>query len=344
MIEQTGQRKQSGAGRRPVHDRPVVALYDGSSAAEAAVTRAQSYAAGTVLVGPRGARERLHRRVRAEAWIEVATPSLDDALAAAERFEAPWVCLPSTLLPPEDLLARGLLGIAPLLSPARPGLVLHVVRAPSRGDPPLAYRRVVGVNDLDGAHGVAAYAAAAVAARAHAELDVLLLGTDAPVGCARELATAMARRTDPARFELARDLLARAAVPVRYLPVPVPPDAPPRVRRGRDRLPDPLGPTEAAALRTIERLCPDLLVVELGGVHPGGGALSAEEATTALATPRARLVSALLSWLAVDVAVVVDEVCVGAPGCDDERERLARALDLALDLPAPALSRAAALV
>lgn len=343
MLEQQASKTVSSA--KPAHDRPVVALYDGSSAAEAALTRAQAYGAGTVLVGPRGVRDRLGRRVRAQEWVEVATPSLDDALAAADRFDAPWVSLPSTLMPPEDLLARGLLGVAPMLSAARPGLVLHVVRAPSRNDPPLAYRRVVAVNDLDGAHGVAAYAAAAVAARAHAELDVLLLGTDAPVGCARELATAMARRTDPARFELARELLARAAVPVRYLPVPVPaePATPAGARRrgrgtGVDAAPEPLGAAEAAALRTVERLCPDLLVVELGGVRPGGGALTPEEASEALATPRARLVSALLSWLAVDVAVVVDEVGVGAPGCAAERERLARALDLALDLPVPALA------
>lgn len=343
MLEQ--QDRKSVPSARHAHERPVVALYDGSSAAEAALTRAQAYGAGTVLVGPRGARERLGRRVRAQEWVEVATPSLDDALAAADRFEAPWVSVPSTLMPPEDLLARGLLGIAPMLSAARPGLVLHVVRAPSRNDPPLAYRRVVAVNDLDGAHGVAAYAAAAVAARAHAELDVLLLGTDAPVGCARELATAMARRTDPARFELARELLGRAAVPVRYLPVPVPADppaAPGRRARGPEAAPEPLGPAEAAALRSVERLCPDLLVVELDGVRPGGGPLTPEEATQALATPRARLVAALLSWLAVDVAVVVDEVGVGAPGCAAERERLARALDdafaLTLDLRMPALA------
>ncbi|MGN6330565.1 MAG: hypothetical protein ACTHOD_02805 [Motilibacteraceae bacterium] len=336
MLDQ--QDRKDTVGPRLAHDRPVVALYDGSSAAEAALTRAQAYGAGTVLVGPRGARERLGRRVRAQEWVEVATPSLDDALAAAERFDAPWVSVPSTLMPPEDLLTRGLLGIAPMLSAARPGLVLHVVRAPSRNDPPLAYRRVVAVNDLDGAHGVAAYAAAAVAARAHAELDVLLLGTDAPVGCARELATAMARRTDPARFELARELLARAAVPVRYLPVPVPAEPPaPRSRRRRDT-PEPLGPAEAAALRSIERLCPDLLVVELDGVRPGGGALTPTEASAVLSTPRARLVSALLSWLAVDVAVVVDEVGVGAPGGAAERERLARALDRALDLRMPALA------
>jgi hypothetical protein len=293
----------------PATARPVVALYDGTSAARAAVHRAVTYGARTVLVATPEAKDRLGRLgERVDEWVTVRHPDLRTALDAARDAGAPWICVPSTLMPTEDLLAEGLRLAAGFLGPDRRGVVLHVVRPAPAGGEPVRYARVVGLTDLADSSGIATYAAASVAARAGASLDVVLLGVDRPVSTAEELARAMSPRRDPDRFELARDVVRRHAVPVRYHTV-------------GHSVEDPLEEPVATALLEVERLGPDLLVVELGGqrllrMSP----LDEPDIAAALASSRGRLVANLLAWLAIDVAVVLDAVSVlPVEGAGDRR-------------------------
>lgn len=306
--------------RPDVTARPVVALYDGSSSARDTVVRAATSAARTVVVAKPGADERLGELASlVDEWVWVRSPDLESAVAAAVAHEAPWVCIPSTLMPSEELMADGLRRTAEALGPQRPSLVLHVVRSarPTPATPVRAvmpYTRVVLVSDLAETTGLASYAASAIAARSAATLDIVVIGRDERGDDLQRLVSAAAERTDHDSVVRGRHALHAGAVLVEYLPGGA----------GADPV--------ASALQVVEGLGPDLLVVGLGAQRllemsptdgPSDGVGRME---SMLASSRGRLVSNLLAWLAVDVALVLDPVGP-ATALAAARARLGRAVD-----------------
>ncbi|RJK95292.1 hypothetical protein [Vallicoccus soli] len=298
--------------------RPVVALYDGSTAARDTVLRAAGTAARTLVVAPPGAEARLGDVAGlVDGWVRERTPTIEAALRTAVEHDAPWVCVPSSAMPSEDLLRDGLRAAVGVLGEQRPGLVLHVVRTAGISlDAPAAavrpYGRVVLVSDLEETTGLASYAAAAVAARSGAELDVVVSGRDEQGDELQRLVTAAGERTDPTSLLRARHALHAGGVPVRYLGGGAGPDA------------------VAGSLQVVEGLQPDLLVVGLGAralleMAPG----RAPRLEETLAGARGRLVGNLLTWLAVDVALVLDPVGP-ATAVAAARADLARTVDATL--------------
>jgi hypothetical protein len=217
-------------------------------------------------------------------------------------------------MPSEDLLRNGLRTAVDELGPQRPGLVLHVV-APAAtlasGRGPLApYGRVVLVTDLEETTGLASYAAAAVAARSGAALDVVVTGRDEQGDDLQRLVAAAGERTDHESLLRARHALHAGGVAVRHL--------------GAGAGADPV----AQALRCVEALRPDLLVVGLGTrrLLEMAPDTRADPLPEVLAGARGRLVANLMAWLAVDVALVLDPVGP-ATALAAARARLGRTVD-----------------
>jgi hypothetical protein len=273
----------------PPADQPgaVIALYDGTTAARATVRRALSCGRHTVVVGPEDSAERLGSLAdQVASWVPARSAGLREALEIAAAHRAAWVCVPSTAMPSEDLLAAALQFAA---ERATRGGVLHVVRGPVEDAGPAPYRRVAALADLEETAGVGPYAAARVAASSGADLELVLLDADEGGAPAEEAGGADTLR-------IGEEVAAAGAVHVG--------------RRHVGASSDPV----AAALRQVERLRPDLLVVELGvrrllDMRPDADPLVGPGAVqAAVASSRGRLVANLLAWLAVDVALVIEPV------------------------------------
>ena len=159
----------------------VVALYDGTAAARATIARASACGDYTVVVCSQQVAAHPEQlgalATQVDRWMPVRVTDLEAALQVAEQLHAHWLCVPSTLMPTEDLLTEGLRRAALLLHSGRLGLVLHVVRLPTETPEveTLAYSRVAAVGESPAGQSLALHTASQVAAAAAAQLDLLLI-------------------------------------------------------------------------------------------------------------------------------------------------------------------------
>ncbi len=165
---------------QPMRVPGAVLVHDGSPDGEAALAKALTLAPGSLVIGTAETLATLGDGTEAGPARRPDRLQVSDAMSVAAETGRFWVGVPRSLDAPEVMIGQALEAVGRHASPERPGfaLVLLGSQQPARDGPP--YERIAAVVDgTGGGHsGLTAFAAARLAARVGARLEVLL--TDVP--------------------------------------------------------------------------------------------------------------------------------------------------------------------